>query len=586
MPDYSQTINKIEKHINRNSINSLSSCLFNKDEVLFSYSSGIARKSYDKGVDHRYASLDTKYQIGTFTKLLTAIAIMQLKDKGKLSLFDDIRKHLKDFTIKKRYNENEIAIRDILNERSGIPSSNYNLYTKNSENDYHDVVEYLKDQYVICPPNAMEAKSDLGYTLLGIVIEELTSMRYIDYINEFIFKPLDIEAIFIEKEEDYKKYKNILDASYDAFGQEVIEPIKCLIPSRSNICLSVNDMAKIVSLFLNEGKYEGKEVVSNKSIETMLEEPAFKNEVPNISKIGNALTFSHKYDSSLGLTIFVSGENIYNQIFITILKEKGICCVVAGDSYNGIEKIEDVCIDILKKTTNTEYKSSTSSSAKTNYLQCRIEDYAGVYPSTNKQALIYLGNHLTLAYKNKKYRMRLKQDGYFELEERKYFFKKIKNKCALVDKNGLLSIYTKKDNGDLEVDVVGYQARTDDINPSWKKALGVYRISQFDESNPRLYEKMTLTIENGYLMMILQRNCTKRFVTAGVINNKEAIALGYGTESYDTISLHLSNIKYCGMSFYKVRESSLNKEKVKKVNTEREARREQKKKIDKMFDFK
>ena len=75
-------------------------------------------------------------------------------------------------------------------------------------------------------------------------------------------------------------------------------------------------------------------------------------------------------------------------------------------------------------------------------------------------------------------------------------------------------------------------------------------------------------------------------VTLGIVNSKEAIALGYGAQSNDTVILNLSNIRYCGLSFMKVKESSLNKVKVKKVDEEKIRRREHKKKINKMFDFK
>ena len=160
MANYNKINKKIDVLTNKNVINTLVSCVFNKDSLIYSNASGISERSFKKGLDNREASLDTKYQIGTMAKFITAIAIMQLYEKNKLALNKSIRKYLPEFAIKNRYSEGEITIRDLLTNRSGIPSINYNLYLKKNNNDYHDVLNYLKEQYLICPPKTMEAESE------------------------------------------------------------------------------------------------------------------------------------------------------------------------------------------------------------------------------------------------------------------------------------------------------------------------------------------------------------------------------------------------------------------------------------------
>ncbi len=585
MADYKRVIHKIDNLVNKNKINAFSSIVFDKNTTLFSHSSGIAEKNFKKGFDHRYTNLDTKFQIGTFVKLLTAIAIMQLHDKGKISLFEDIKKYYPDFSIKSRFPGSEITVRDVLNNRSGIPSINYSMYLKEETNDYHEVINYLKDQYLICPPQSMEAVSDLGYTLLGVIVERISGMNYVDYLKENIFKPMEIDAKLILNEDDYNNYRSELDISYDGVGQEVVEPIKALLPARINLAISCNDLAKIGKMFLNDGFYNDIEILKKDSVDSMLEESFFKGELDGITKSGIGFSFSQKYKNSLGKVILANGENLYNQVSLIIDKVRGVAGVVVADIYQGIEVVEDICATLLEVATGVSCKIETTN-GKMSYLQCRVEDYAGVYPSSSSQAYIYLDRFFALEYKDIVYKMRLRQDGFFELSQVSGLFKKKDKKLAFIDEKGLLSILTTKVDGRFDVEQIGYPTRVQEVSSNWKKALGTYKLNNPNYNNPFIYDKMKLTIEDGLLVMILYRNFKKRTITLGIINSKEAIALGYGRNSNDTVILNLSNIRYAGMNFFKVKESSLNKVKEKKVNEEKIRKREHKKKIKKMFDYK
>ena len=64
----------------------------------------------------------TIHSICSISKLFTAIAIMQLRDQGKLSLDDPVSKHLPWFAIENRYpNRGEATVQNILTHSSGLP---------------------------------------------------------------------------------------------------------------------------------------------------------------------------------------------------------------------------------------------------------------------------------------------------------------------------------------------------------------------------------------------------------------------------------------------------------------------------------
>lgn len=133
----------------------------------------------------------TRFRIASITKQFTAVAILQLVDRGLLKLHDPITLVLPNFP-----NGDQITIHHILTHTSGIP--NFDL-----EMDFYDVLQAesvedaLIDLFMNEPlqfdPGSQFAYSISGFLVLGKMIETITGLLYEEYIRIHIFEPLGMD---------------------------------------------------------------------------------------------------------------------------------------------------------------------------------------------------------------------------------------------------------------------------------------------------------------------------------------------------------------------------------------------------------
>lgn len=134
---------------------------------------------------------DTKHRLGSITKQFTAMAILQLVEKGKLKLDVPISAYLPDYPKK---NGDVITIHHLLTHSSGIPNvTSFPGFSKNISRNAYSPVELVKlfaDSTLQFKPGEKFAYSNSGYMLLGYIIEKVTGKRYEQVLQENIFTPL------------------------------------------------------------------------------------------------------------------------------------------------------------------------------------------------------------------------------------------------------------------------------------------------------------------------------------------------------------------------------------------------------------
>ncbi len=130
------------------------------------------------------------FQIGSITKQFTATGILQLEERGLLSLGDPITKHLPDYA---KETGDKITIHYLLSHTSGIP--NYTsmpgvMDNKALPTSVDDLMGIFKDEPLDFEPGEKYVYSNSNYIVLGAIIEKVTGKTYEDYLQENIFKPL------------------------------------------------------------------------------------------------------------------------------------------------------------------------------------------------------------------------------------------------------------------------------------------------------------------------------------------------------------------------------------------------------------
>jgi CubicO group peptidase (beta-lactamase class C family) len=156
------------------------------DDVLLTMVAGEASKAY-----HVPNNIDTKFNLGSMNKMFTSTAIMQLVEKGKLSLDDTIDKYIDESWLPKEVTS-RITIRHLLTHSSGLGSYFNETYMKSSRALFRKLDDYkplIRDDRPAFEPGSKFQYSNTGMFLLGVVIEKVTGEDYFSYIRKAIYEP-------------------------------------------------------------------------------------------------------------------------------------------------------------------------------------------------------------------------------------------------------------------------------------------------------------------------------------------------------------------------------------------------------------
>jgi CubicO group peptidase (beta-lactamase class C family) len=136
---------------------------------------------------------DTFFMVGSLTKSFTALAVLKLIEHGKIDLHADIKKYIPDFSIKNLYGgETLITVNHLLTHTSGLMIDYYVHLTGGKKQSDADLLSQLRKEYLCFKPGSASKYSNIGYRLLGIVIEQVTGERFEDYLEREVFKPLGL----------------------------------------------------------------------------------------------------------------------------------------------------------------------------------------------------------------------------------------------------------------------------------------------------------------------------------------------------------------------------------------------------------
>jgi len=132
-------------------------------------------------------SANTVFDLGSITKYFSATAILKLQDEGKLNLQDPITKYFNSVPSDK----DNITIHHLLTHSAGFPGSLGRDYDPVEKDAF---LEIAMNTELLSKPGAVYHYSNAGYSLLGMIIEDITDMSYDQYLHEELFDPLDMNS--------------------------------------------------------------------------------------------------------------------------------------------------------------------------------------------------------------------------------------------------------------------------------------------------------------------------------------------------------------------------------------------------------
>jgi CubicO group peptidase (beta-lactamase class C family) len=161
-------------------------------KIIYKQAFGLANKfTNDK------LSTKTSFQLASVSKQFTAVSILQLVEKGKISLEDRVEQHIPGFPY-----DSSITIRSLLTHKSGLPDYTFALdkyYDKKAPLTNAKVVQMMNELKpgIDYSPNKSFHYNNTNYMLLAYIVERLSGKDFRSYVKENIFIPAGMTESFI-----------------------------------------------------------------------------------------------------------------------------------------------------------------------------------------------------------------------------------------------------------------------------------------------------------------------------------------------------------------------------------------------------
>ena len=149
----------------------------------------------------------TVYRIGSITKVFVVLMVYKFYEDGLIESLDDpLSKYAPEFCIQNPYTKENITIRQIANQMSGLPREAPCFYICENITSA-DQLQQLKNRSLVMAPGTMPSYSNLGYALLGRLLTEnlLRNETYESWVRERILKPLNMTNTGFEITKDVQR---------------------------------------------------------------------------------------------------------------------------------------------------------------------------------------------------------------------------------------------------------------------------------------------------------------------------------------------------------------------------------------------
>jgi len=183
-----------------------------------------------------------RYALGSITKIFTATAIMRLIQQKQLYLDAPISVYLPELELEKpELHSRPITIRHLLSHTSGLPDLRY----------LHPTLKTIPGFPFPVPPQIVPAGlhyrySNTGFMILGELVARRSEMKLGEFVKHEIFEPLEMD------------------------GTEAPQ-----MAGASGINTNIEDLSHFAIMFLNHGRYHGKQILDSSSVDEMLTLPIY-----------------------------------------------------------------------------------------------------------------------------------------------------------------------------------------------------------------------------------------------------------------------------------------------------------------------
>jgi CubicO group peptidase (beta-lactamase class C family) len=268
----------------------------------------------------------TIFRIGSTTKPLTGTAIMRLVEAGKLDLDEPITTYIDWFTLEDKGVASRITLRMLLSHSAGFPPSAEHFGRRDLEGLEAFVREQAMQYQLVSPPGTSLTYSNPGIALVGYIAEVVSGKSYTKLMQELVFEPLQMKrttfdttvAMTYPLAQAHDLSKDKILKTQHRFADNVAGYPAGFAMS------TVLDLANFAIMQLNQGNFQGQQILSPESVRLM---HTIQADLYTIKGTGYGITFFTEQYKGVRLVWHDGGISTYVCKFV-LVPESGIAIIM------------------------------------------------------------------------------------------------------------------------------------------------------------------------------------------------------------------------------------------------------------------
>ncbi|WKZ41657.1 MAG: serine hydrolase domain-containing protein [Anaerolineales bacterium] len=244
----------ISGQMSKHGIRGISLAVTSKTEIVY-------LKGYGTAGGRRPMTPQTPMYIGSQSKSFTGLAIAQLIEQGLVSQGDPVQKHIPWFKVADEAASAKITVGHLLHHTSGLSEAGF-VVSLPADASNEDAVRALASAELTAPVGSTFQYFNVGYDVLAVIVQNVSGMKYEDYIQKFIFDPLEMTRTYTDPA---LARENGLSQGYSRFFGFTVpqkQPHRVYEVSAGYIISTAEDMAHYAMAMDNAGHYTGKQLLT------------------------------------------------------------------------------------------------------------------------------------------------------------------------------------------------------------------------------------------------------------------------------------------------------------------------------------
>ncbi len=251
----------ISEQMSKHGIQGISLAVTSKTNIIY-------LKGYGTAGNGRPMTPQTPMYIGSQSKSFTGLAIAQLIEQGRINLNDPVQKYIPWFKVADEEASKKITINHLLHHISGLSEAGFTVVLPDNTSN-EDAVRALSSAKLTAPIGTKFQYFNVGYDVLAVVIQNVSGMKYEDYVQRYIFDRLEMTQTYTDP---VLARENGLSQGYSRFFGFTVpqkQPHRVFEVGAGYIISTAADLAHFSMAMDNAGYYKDKQLLSLKSMDML-----------------------------------------------------------------------------------------------------------------------------------------------------------------------------------------------------------------------------------------------------------------------------------------------------------------------------